>query len=168
MDAWLHNRPEKIPARLREKIRHYARRYRHVFVAYADCGTGGRIDAVLAEEGVARLPGAHCYAFYAGQKTFAELAAAEPGTYYLTDFLARHFERFVIRPLKIDTHPELRDAYFGNYRRLVYLSQTDDRELLAAAREAAASLGLDFEHVHCGYGELESGLSGFVAGAAGG
>ena len=163
MDAWLHNRPESIPERLREKLRRYRERYDQIFVAYADCGTGGGIDKVLREEGVSRLPGAHCYQFFAGASRFDALADAEPGTYYLTDFLARHFERFVIRPLKLDSHPELRDAYFGNYRRLVYLSQQPDDALLAAAREAAARLELEFEHIHCGFGELESGLANFVA-----
>ena len=105
MDAWLHNRPEKIPDRLREKLRRYRGRYDRIFVAYADCGTAGGIDKVLEEEGVQRLPGAHCYQFFAGDERFNALADAEPGTFYLTDFLARHFERFVIRPLGLDAHP---------------------------------------------------------------
>jgi hypothetical protein len=162
MDAWLHNRPELIPDRLRTKIRKYKAQYSRIFVAYADCGTGGGIDQVLEEEGIERLPGAHCYQFYAGTQRFAALADAEPGTFYLTDFLALHFERFVIKPLQLDRHPELRDTYFGNYRRLVYLSQTRDDDLVAAARDAAAQLALAFEHVHCGYGELESGLKAVV------
>ncbi len=168
LDAWLHNRPEHIPERLREKLRRYRDRYDRIFVAYADCGTGGRIDEVLEEEGVSRLPGAHCYQFFAGAERFDALADADPGTFYLTDFLARHFERFVIRPLKLDAHPELRDSYFGNYRRLVYLSQQQDDQLLQAARAAADRLGLDFEHIHCGFGDLESGLAGFVAGTTDG
>jgi hypothetical protein len=90
------------------------------------------------------------------------LADAEPGTFYLTDFLVQHFERFVIKPLKIDTHPQLRDTYFGNYHRLVYLSQIVDEDLVAAAAEAAVKLGLEFEHVHCGYGELLSSLNNKV------
>jgi len=163
MDAWLHNRPELIAERLRAKIRRYSGEYAHVFVAYADCGTSGAIDRVLAETGATRLPGAHCYEFYAGARTFAALAASEPGSFYLTDFLAAHFERFVIRPLQLDIHPELRDAYFGNYRRVVYLSQRRSPELARAARQAAQRLGLGFEHVHCGYGELESGLQNFMA-----
>ncbi len=162
IDAWLHMRPEKIPDRLRSKIRQFRKDYEHIFVAYADCGTGGGIDKVLAEEGVERLPGAHCYQFFAGADKFAALADAEPGTFYLTDFLAQHFERFVIKPLKLDLHPELRDAYFGNYRRLVFLSQTNNEEALAAARDAAAQLGLEFEHEHCGYGDLECSLTEYV------
>lgn len=159
IDARLHNRPERIPERLRERIRENADRYANIFVAYADCGSGGGIDRVIAEEGVERLPGAHCYQFFAGEARFNALAAAEPGTFYLTDFLTRHFERLVIRPLGLDTHPELRDSYFGNYKKLVYLSQVVDGALIGLAREAAERLDLEFEHVHCGYGELESSLA---------
>ena len=160
IDAWLHNRPEKIPDRLRSKIRKYKEDYAHIFVAYADCGTGGAIDKVLAEEGIERLPGAHCYEFFAGAEKFAALAEAEPGTFYLTDFLAEHFERFVIKPLKLDSHPELRDAYFGNYHRLVFLSQKKSEPLMDAAERAAERLGLEFEHVHCGFGDLGKSLHG--------
>ncbi len=159
IDAELHNRPAEIPGRLRQLIRRQRNRYGEIFVAYADCGTGGGIDRVLAEEGVERLEGAHCYEFFAGRERFAQLSAEEPGTFYLTDFLARHFDRFVVRPLGLDRHPQLRDAYFGNYRKLVYLSQIEDTALLAAATAAAAKLGLAFEHVHCGYGALETGLA---------
>ena len=162
IDARLHNRPELIADRLREQIRRYKNDFEKIFIGYADCGTGGAIDAVLQEEGIERLPGAHCYQFFAGAKRFEALADAEPGTFYLTDFLAQHFHRFVIRPLKLDEHPELRDEYFGNYRRLVYLSQTDNPRLLAAAKQAATRLALEFEHVHCGYGELETGLRGIA------
>ncbi|MDH3748530.1 MAG: DUF1638 domain-containing protein [Gammaproteobacteria bacterium] len=158
IDARLHNQPALIPQRLRQKIRDNADRYDRIFVAYADCGTGGAIDQILAEEKIERLPGAHCYQFFAGADRFAELSEAEPGTFYLTDFLARNFDKLVVRPLKLDSHPELRDAYFGNYRRLVFLSQTNDVELLQAAKAAAARLDLEFEHVHCGYGALEQGL----------
>lgn len=159
IDAKLHNRPAEIPARLREMIRRHRSAYDEIFVAYADCGTAGGIDRVLEEEGAQRLEGAHCYEFFAGRERFAELSAAEPGTFYLTDFLARHFDQFVIRPLGLDRRPELRDAYFGNYRKLVYLSQTDDAQLLESAARAAARLELEFEHVHCGYGELETSLT---------
>ena len=158
IDARLHNRPELIPERVRDQIHKYKADYEHIYVAYADCGTGGMLDRVLEEEGVERLPGAHCYQFFAGADRFSALADAEPGTFYLTDFLARHFDRMVIQALKLDEHPELYDAYFGNYRRLVFLSQTTDEKLLLAARKAAERLALDFEHVHCGYGELAAGL----------
>jgi len=159
LDATLHNRPGEIPARVREVIRECRPDHDQVFVAYADCGTGGALDRVLEEEGVERLPGAHCYQLFAGTRRFSLLSAAAPGTFYLTDFLARHFERLVIEPLGLGAHPELRDDYFGNYTRLVYLSQTLDAGLVQAAREAAERLALPFEHVHCGLGELESELA---------
>lgn len=159
IDAKLHNRPAEIPARLRQMIRRHRSAYDEIFVAYADCGTAGGIDRVLEEEGAVRLEGAHCYEFLAGRERFAALSMAEPGTFYLTDFLARHFDRFVIRPLGLDRRPELRDAYFGNYRKLVYLSQTDDARLLESAAQAAACLDLEFKHVHCAYGELETSLA---------
>ncbi len=158
LDAKLHNRPALIPDRLRKKIRRYKSDYDQIFVAYADCGTGGEIDRVLAEEGIERLPGAHCYQFYAGAERFAALSEAEPGTFYLTDFLAQHFDQFVTKPLKFEEHPELRDVYFGNYRKLVYLSQKSDIGLVAAAKRAARKLELEFEHIQVGYGELETGL----------
>ena len=164
IDARLHNRPELIADRLRDKIRRNKNDYDQIFVGYADCGTGGAIDAVIEEEGIERLPGAHCYQFFAGAARFKALADAEPGTFYLTDFLAQHFHRFVIKPLQLDEHPELRDEYFGNYRRVVFLSQTRDEGLLQAAKEAADRLDLEFEHVHCGYGELETSLQSFVTG----
>lgn len=158
IDAKLHNHPAKIPDRLREKIRRNKAKYATIFVAYADCGTGGEIDKIIAEEGIERLPGAHCYQFFAGEARFEKLADDEPGTFYLTDFLAQHFDQFVTKPLKLVEHPELRDAYFGNYRRLVYLSQTENAALLQAAKRAAKQLQLEFEHVVCGYGELETSL----------
>ena len=158
LDAKLHNSPGKIPERVRETIRESRGEFENIFVAYADCGTGGALDRVLAEEGVERLPGAHCYQFFAGRKRFLQLSAAAPGTFYLTDFLARHFDRLVIEPLGLDAHPELRDAYFGNYTRLVYLAQTDDAELTTLAERAAAQLSLRFERVYTGMGEMVPAL----------
>ncbi len=158
IDARLHNRPTLIPERVREKIRDNRGRYDRIFVAYGDCGTGGALDRVLDLEQVERLPGAHCYEFLAGGDRFEELAQSEPGTFYLTDFLARHFDRLVIGPLKLDTHPELRDAYFGNYTKLVYLSQSIDPKLARLARRAARRLELQFEQLHCGYGALEQNV----------
>jgi hypothetical protein len=151
----LHNRPDGIPGAVRRRI-HRARAdgYGRIFVAYADCGTGGLLDPVLAEEGVERLPGAHCYEVFAGSATFAEMADAEPGTFWLTDFLARNFERLVIRGLGIDRHPELLPVYFANYTGVVYLSQADDSDLLASARAAADRLGLRFEHRPTGLAHL--------------
>jgi hypothetical protein len=155
LPATLHNRPERIPEAVRGRIqRARARGADRIFVAYADCGTGGALDAVLREEGVERLAGAHCYEVFAGRRAFAALSEEEPGTFYLTDFLARNFDRLVIRGLGLDRHPELLPAYFGNYRRLVFLAQTDDPTLTAAARRAARRLGLAFERRFTGMGEL--------------
>jgi Protein of unknown function (DUF1638) len=165
LPATLHNRPGGIPALVREKIRAARPRYEHIFIAYADCGTGGLLDTMLAEEGVERLPGAHCYEFYAGGAAFAAITDEELGTFFLTDFLARNFDRLVIKGLGLDTHPELLPVYFGNYRRLVYLSQTDDPRLVTAARRAARRLGLTFEHRPTGYGDLATSVQA-AAGAA--
>lgn len=155
LPAELHNTPDKIPAAVRQKLRSRREKFAKVFVAYADCGTGGQLDKVLKEEGVERIPGAHCYEFFAGSKVFMSLADAEPGTFYLTDFLARHFDRLVYRGLGLDAHPELAPTYFGNYRRLVYLSQSEDPSLMAAAKRAAETLDLEFTHVATGLGELQ-------------
>jgi hypothetical protein len=164
LPATLHNRPGGIPGAVRDRIRRRRAGYDRVFVAYADCGTGGLLDHVIEEEGVERLAGAHCYEFYAGREAFEQLSAEEPGTFYLTDFLARNFDRLVIEALGLDRHPELRDAYFGNYRRLVYLAQADDPALVRAARRAARRLGLTFEHRQTGYGELATTIAAVAAG----
>ncbi len=158
LPAELHNRPHLIPAAVREKIRANRERYQSMFIAYADCGTGGLLDVVLEEEGVERIPGAHCYEFFAGSKAFAAMAEAEPGTFYLTDFLLRHFDRLIIRGLGIDRHPELLPQYFGNYRRLIYLAQVEAEGQVELARQAAERLGLAFEYRVTGYGVLQSSL----------
>ncbi len=162
VSALLHNRPQRIPEAVRERIREGKGRHDRVLVLYGDCGTGGELDRVLAEEGATRIEGPHCYAFYAGQAVFDALAEAEPGTFYLTDFLARQFETLVIEGLGLDRHPELLPLYFGNYRRLVYLAQTDDAGLTAKAEAAAVRLGLAFERRFTGLG----GLADFVRQAA--
>ena len=159
----LHNRPERIAPAVQAKIRERRGEYRSIFVAYGDCGTGGRLDEVLRQEGVERLPGAHCYEFFAGARAFAQLADAEPGTFYLTDFLTRHFERLVVRGLGIDRHPQLAQEYFHNYRKVVYLAQMRSAALLGQARKIASDLGLTFEHRHTGYGELGAHLASLVA-----
>jgi hypothetical protein len=164
LPAELHNRPERIAPAVREAIREHRPRYQKIFVAYADCGTGGLLDAVLKEEGVERLPGAHCYEFFATSQVFAQLADAEPGTFYLTDFLLRHFERLVVRPLGLDRHPELAGEYFRNYRKLIYLSQAPRPGAIEAARRIADSFGFEFEHRFTGYGELGTRLAALAAG----
>jgi hypothetical protein len=158
----LHNRPERIAGAVREKIRAHRDDYADIFVAYGDCGTGGALDAVLREEGVERIAGAHCYEFFATPAVFDALSAAEPGTFYLTDFLLRHFERLVIRGLGIDRHPELLPVYFGNYRQLVYLAQAPKAEAEADAQAIAARLGLEYRFQSTGYGGLEQDLVAFA------
>ena len=155
----LHNRPERIPAAVRAAIVAGRTEYERIFVAYADCGTGGRLDEVLRAEHVERLPGAHCYEFFATSAVFAALGEAEPGTFYLTDFLVRHFDRLVIAGLGIDRHPELADEYFRHYRKLTYLVQVVDPELARAARVAAERLGLEYEEHFTGYGDLADSLA---------
>lgn len=129
-----------------------------VFVGYADCGTGGLLDRVCEEEGVERLPGAHCYEFFASAPRFADLQDHELGSFYLTDFLVKHFDRVVWQGLGIEDHPELLPMYFGNYTRLVYLAQTDDESLVNSARRAAEKLGLELTVVRSGYGDLETSV----------
>lgn len=157
LPAVLHNRPEKIPEAVRSKLESAAG-YETVFVAYGDCGTGGQLDDLLDEFGVERLPGAHCYQFFAGLEAFEEMHDEDPGTLYLTDYLARHFDRLIWRGLGLDRWPGLLGDYFGNYRRVVHLAQTSDPERESDARQAAIRLGLDYERRMVGYGEMEPAL----------
>ena len=166
LPAQLHSRPERIPAAVDAKLRELAPRYERVFVAYADCGTGGTLDPVLERHGVERLPGAHCYGFLAGNDVWDAIHEEDPATFYLTDFLARHFEAIVIRGLGLDRHPQLLSQYFGNYRRLLYLAQTDDADLRARAQAAARRLGLEYEERRTGYGDLVPSLTRFVEASA--
>ena len=160
LPAQLHNHPKRIPDAMRAKIRANRESYDEILCLYGDCGTGGELDRVLAEEGVRRIEGAHCYAFYAGEEAFATLAEEEPGTFYLTDFLARHFDALVIRGLGLDRFPELRDDYFGNYQRVVHLAQFDDPDMETKARAAAERLGLAYERRFTGLDGIRSFLEG--------
>ncbi len=157
LPAILHNRPDRIGAAVEQAVAEAAGRYGAVFVAYADCGTGGQLQAICDRLGVTMIPGPHCYSFFEGNAAFA--ARDEATAFYLTDFLARQFDAFVIRPLGLDRHPELREMYFGNYEKLVYLAQTDDPVLTRQAEAAAARLGLPFERRRTGYGDLEEWLA---------
>lgn len=159
LPAIWHNTPQKIPEGVRRKIRAARGKYEEILCLYGDCGTGGLLDRVLEEEGVERIDGDHCYAFFAGIETFAGLQDEEIGTFYLTDFLVRHFERFIIRGLGLDRHPQLLPVYFGNYTRVVYLVQVPDPALEAKAAKAAARLNLPLTVRHTGL----SGIAGFVA-----
>ncbi|MEO1000116.1 MAG: DUF1638 domain-containing protein [Pseudomonadota bacterium] len=163
LPALLHNTPDAIPEAVRARVRAARRDGATPFVLYADCGTGGALDRVCAEENVARIEGPHCYAFFDGLDAFAARAEAEIGAFYLTDFLARQFDALVWRGLGLDRHPELRASYFAHYDRLVYLAQTEDPALTAAAEAAAERLGLAFERRYTGYGALAPTLAALAA-----
>jgi hypothetical protein len=162
LPAQLHNRPERIPEAVENKVLAYRERYEQIFIGYADCGTGGRLDAITMKYGLRRIPGAHCYEFFAGASKFHELAEREPGTFYLTDYLARNFNRLIVSGMGMDRHPELKQMLFGNYRKLVYLAQTQSAELDRLAREAAALLDLEFERVDTGLEPFGSELQQLV------
>ena len=161
LPAELHLRPDAITDAVRASIRKHRPDYDQIFVVYGDCGTGGRLDAMLAEEGVERIEGPHCYSFFSGNEAFAASAEDDITTFYLTDFLARQFESFVIRPLGLDRWPDLVSSYFGHYTKLVYLAQTDDADLDQRAAAAAERLGLVYERRFTGYGDLARALPQF-------
>jgi hypothetical protein len=158
LPAKWHNTPDKIVPALREKIREAKPRYESIFVLYGDCGTGGELDKLLAEEGIERLEGPHCYAFFAGNETFASTADEDVTAFFLTDYLARHFDKLIWEGLGMDRHPELLPLYFGNYTKIVFLAQTRNEELAKKAMAAAKRLGLAYEYRYTGYGELERDL----------
>jgi len=151
--SW-HNSPEKITPAIKKKIRAAKTKFARIFVLYGDCGTGGELDKLIEEEGVTRIPGPHCYEFFMGREEFEEAHANEPGCFYLTDYLARHFDRVVLKGLGLDRFPELLFEYFKNYKKLIYIAQTDDSSLELKARQAADRLGLQYERRIRGYGEL--------------
>ncbi len=157
LPAILHVHPEKIPAAVEAAINTHRAKYDDIFVVYADCGTGGMLQQVCDKYGVQMIEGPHCYSFFEGNAAFVELD--EVTAFYLTDFLVRQFEAFVIKPLGLDRHPELRDMYFGNYTKLVYQAQVDDPALTALATQHADRLGLTFERRFTGYGDLETALA---------
>ncbi len=158
LPAILHNRPERIAEAVRDKIRAHRAGHERVLCLYGDCGTGGALDRVLAEEGAERIEGAHCYAFYLGTSEFDALMEEELGSLFLTDYLVRHFERLIVQGLGLDRFPELRDMIFGHYKRVVYLAQVEDADLRREAEAAAARLGLAFEVRHTGLERLAKAL----------
>ena len=159
LPASLHNRPERIPDAVRAKIRAERGAYDRLLCLYGDCGTGGLLDQVLAEEEVERIEGAHCYEFFLGGDDFAALADDEPATFFLTDYLVRHFDTLVIKGLGLDRFPQLLETYFGNYRQVVFLAQVPDKALEVKAAQAADRLGLPLTIRPTGLGGLERFLS---------
>lgn len=159
LPAIWHAYPQKIVPGLEKAVAEArARGSEKIFFAYADCGTGGDIDRLCQREGIARIEGPHCYSFFAGNEAFTARADDDLLSFFLTDFLARQFEAFVIEPLGLDRHPQLKEMYFGNYRKLVYLSQEEDETLQEKARAAADYLGLQYEYRYTGYGDLTQAL----------
>lgn len=159
LPANLHLYPEKITEAVRAAVTKHRANYDDIFIVYADCGTGGQLETACTELGVHMVAGPHCYSFFEGNESFAKQAEEEITTFYLTDFLVRQFDAFVIKPMGLDRHPELRDTYFAHYEKLVYQAQTDDPALTAKARDCAAQLGLAFERRFTGYGDLETTLA---------
>ena len=159
LPAIWHNHPEKIVPGLKQKIDAAKKTGRNVVVIYGDCGTGGAIDAYLESESIPRIPGPHCYEMFLGKPDFDAEMEAELGTFFLTDYMVRHFERLVMKGMGLRQHPQLRDMYFGNYKRVLYIAQTEDTALLAKARAAAAMLALDFDYRFAGYGALTDFIS---------
>ena len=162
--AKYHSTPALIPEAVKAKIINIQKNkpQDEILVAYGECGTMGMLDKVLDETGVKRLPGAHCYQFFAGQEEFNDLHEAEIGTFYLTDFLTQHFETYVWKVLGLDRKPELLELYFGNYKKLIYLAQTENSELTAKSEGCAERLGLAYERIFTGYGEMGTELEEFV------
>ena len=163
LPAILHNHPERITDAVMAAIDKHRAAYDRLYVVYADCGTGGQLQAACDKAGVDLVKGPHCYSFYEGNQTFAKHSESEITAFYLTDFLVRQFDAFIWRPLGLGRHPQLRDTYFGHYTKLVYLAQTDDPALTDKARDCAARLGLAFERRQTGYGDLQTTLARWAA-----
>ena len=159
LPAKYHLYPDKITEEVRKSGAKHRDAYDEIFVVYADCGTGGLLQAACEEMGVQMVAGPHCYSFFEGNDAFAAKQDAEFTSFYLTDFLVRQFDAFIWKPMGLDRHPDLRDMYFGNYETLVYQAQTDDAALTAKAQECAARLGLAFERRFTGYGDLKTTLA---------
>ncbi|CAM5415358.1 hypothetical protein ATER59S_02303 [Aquamicrobium terrae] len=166
LPAEFHFYPDRIAPAMDKAIEQAkADGYSHIFVGYADCGTGGMLDRVCEKHGVERMAGPHCFAFYQGADAYSAVANGDMMSFYMTDFLCRQFDAFFIKPLGLDRHPELIADYFGNYEKLVYLAQTDDPALDKVAEDAARLLGLAYERRATGYGDLVAGLAHAAASA---
>ncbi len=165
LPASYHHHPEHIAPEMDKAITKAKQEgYEHVFVGYADCGTGGELDKVCEKHGVERIQGPHCFSFYMGNEAFKQSDDDYLTTFFITDFLARHFETFMKRPLGLDRHPELRDMYFSNYTKALYIAQTENPELEAKAKAAAEFLGLEYEYRHTGYGDLKDAITAINVG----
>ena len=163
LPAKLHNEPHNITLNIRKNLINAQNKFSQIFIGYADCGTGGKIDNLLEEFGVQRLPGAHCYEFFSSNQTFSKMLEEEPGSFFLTDFLVKSFEKLIWQGLKINNHPELLNIYFRHYKRLVYLAQTESQSLQTQAQEIAQRLGLNYLYRFTGYGALTPALSDLTA-----
>jgi hypothetical protein len=160
LPAIWHVTPQKIAPAMREKIAEArAEGFKRIYIGYAECGTQGELDKICEQEGIERIAGPHCYAFFTGTEKFLRECEDEITAFYLTDLITRQFEAFIIEPLKLDKHPELRDLVFGNYTKIVYLAQTEDEELQKKAKWAADYLKLDYEYRFTGYGDLTAAVA---------
>ena len=155
LSAELHNTPKLIPIKVKEKLDLMADDFDKVYLAYADCGTGGLLDSLLKDYNIERLPGAHCYEFFAGKNPFLSLTEEELGTFYLTDFLVKHFNRLVVEGLSMDRYPQLKNEYFKNYKKLTYLAQTDSKELKNKAKQYADFLNLEYNYYYTGLNQFK-------------
>ena len=159
LPAILHNSPEKITEELRKILLKSSANFSKIFIGYADCGTGGKIDTLAKEFDLQRLPGAHCYEFFSGSELLDQIMKKEPGTFFLTDFLVKTFEKLVWQGLMIDKKPELLDIFFKNYKKIIYLAQTENYNLQKKAKEISRRLKLEYEYKLVGFGQLEKSLS---------
>ena len=159
LNADLHNTPKRLPTKIKETIESNLKEYSKIFLAYADCGTGGLIDSMLKNYDIERLEGAHCYEFYAGSRLFKDLSDREIGTFYLTDFLVKNFKRIIIDGLGISKHHSLKDEYFKNYKNIVYLAQKHDNDLELKAKDCANYLNLEYSVHYTGLGNFEDQLN---------
>jgi hypothetical protein len=163
LPAKYHLYPDKIADAVEQAVEKHRETYSQIFIAYADCGTGGLLEAKCKELGVEMIAGPHCYSFFEGNEVFAQTSEDEITAFYLTDFLVKQFDAFIMKPMGLDRHPELRDMYFGNYTKMVYQAQTDDPALTAKAAVCAEKLGLPLERRFTGYGDLQTALAAIPA-----